>query len=220
MNSRMKRNLFILITVLSLPLCYAEKNISVNPYLQLGTNITFNTASKETSAPTPVSFAGGMGAVIKFTPLITLEPRLDFWAMYYLYDGKDAHPAEIEHRTASVLCFMLDVPVGFNFELGKNTLTAGAGLGFLMRFAFLSNGVKSSDSGATGSAQGDTEKIAAYFWESARFLYPEVFFAWDYKINEKLRAGLTARMYLPLGSLISGNGVDGLILTLATRVIF
>ena len=221
----MKR-LFLIAVLFSMgALCSAQsendsKKISVSPYANLGFNITVNTASKEKSAPTPVNFAGGMGAIIDITDFITLEPRLDFWAMYYLFDGKDALPAEIEQRTASVLCFMLDVPVGFNFRKGNHTFTPGAGLGILMRFAFLSSGVKPDDHGATGSAQGDAEKIASWFWGKGRFLYPEVFFAWDYRISEKLRAGLTARIYLPLGSIIDGKGLDATIINLSTRFVF
>ena len=221
----MKRFFLIAVLFSMGALCSAQsendsKKISVSPYANLGFNITVNTASKEKSAPPPVNFAGGMGAIIDITDFITLEPRLDFWAMYYLFDGKDALPAEIEQRTASVLCFMLDVPVGFNFRKGSHTFTPGAGLGILMRFAFLSSGVKPDDHGATGSAQGDAEKIASWFWGKGRFLYPEVFFAWDYSISEKLRAGLTARIYLPLGSIIDGKGLDATIINLSTRFVF
>lgn len=194
--------------------------LSIRPYFNIGSQITLNLASPEKSAPTPINFFIGGGTVITLTDLITLEPHLDFWMMYYLYDGKDALPAEVEHRTATTLCFMLDVPVGFNFKYGKHTLTPGAGLGLFLRFSFLANGVKPGDSGATGTAQSDTDKIAAWFWQDARFLYPEVFFSWDYEITEHFRAGLTAKIYIPMGSIISGHGMDGMIFNITSRFVF
>lgn len=198
-----------------------EKNpLSIRPYLSLGSSITLNTASQKESAPTPVQFTGGGGAVINFSSLISLEPRLDFWAMYYLYDGKNALPAEMEQRTATVLCFMLDVPVGFNFHVKDNTFTIGAGLGFLMRFAFLSSGIKGSEPGATGSASSDASHIMSWCWSNARFLYPEIFLSWDYKIFETMRVGICTRFYFPIGSVISGRALDGMLFNVAARIVF
>ena len=197
-----------------------EKSFSVHPYINTGTQITVNTASKEKSAPSPVSFLIGGGAVINFTDFISLEPKIDFWSMYYLYDGKNALPAEVEHRTATVLCFMLDIPVGFNFHFAENTFSAGCGLGFLIRLSLLSNGVKQNDYGATGTAQSDTDEISKWFWSNARFLYPEIFIAWDYKITASLRAGIVAKAYFCIGSLADGRGLDGTVINIAARFIF
>lgn len=228
-----KSFLYLLIAIAGCSLCFAQKesgiiqesdetnpNTRICPYFNIGTVTTLNLASKEVSAPSPVNFYMGGGAIIPITELITLEPHLDFWAMYYLYDGTDALPAEVEHRTATTLCFMLDCPVGFNFKSGAHTFTPGAGLGILMRFAILSNGVKDDDSGATGTAQSDVDKIAAWFWQDARFLYPEIFFSWDYKVSENFRAGLTAKVYFPMGSIFSGKGFDGAIFNLTSRFVF
>lgn len=194
--------------------------ITILPYANMGIQLQVNAAPKEDRAPSPVLFNIGGGAIINMTDFITLEPHLDFWTQYYLYDGKDARPAEVEHRTATMLCFMLDIPVGFNFKYGNHTLTPGAGLGLLMRFGFLSNGVKSSDSGATGSAQGDVEKINSWMWDKARFIYPELFFAWTYKISEDFSAGAVLRCYIPIGSIIDGKGLDATIINLSARFIF
>lgn len=197
-----------------------EKGFKISPYFNIGTQITLNLASKQTSAPSPVNFYIGGGAIIPLTEMITLEPHLDFWMMYYLFDGKDALPAEVEHRTATALCFMLDVPVGFNFKSGNHTFTPGAGLGLFMRFAILSNGVKPDDYGITGTAKSDNEKIGEWFWSNMRFLYPEIFFSWDYKVSDFMRAGLTAKVYFPIGQLFSGNGMDGMIFNLTSRFVF
>lgn len=197
-----------------------KKSIKVVPYFTTGLNLTLNLASKDNSAPSPLSYIIGGGAILNITDFISIEPRLDFWTMYYLFDGKDALPAEIEHRTSTVLCFMLDIPVGFNFRKNNHTFTPGAGLGILARFSFLSNGIKDNDKGVTGSAKEDASKIASWFWSNARFLYPEIFFAWDYKIAEKLKVGLIAKIYFPFGSIISGHGLDATIINISTRLVF
>lgn len=196
------------------------KQMTIQPYANLGLHLQINSAPVESSAPSPVRFNFGGGAIFNFTELISVEPHLDFWTQYYLYDGKDALPAEVEHRTATMLCFMLDIPVGFNFKFGNHTLTPGAGLGLLLRFGFLSNNVKADESGATGTTQGDVEKINSWMWDKARFLYPEIFFAWTYKISEDFSAGAVLRCYIPIGSIIDGKGLDATIINLSARFIF
>lgn len=196
------------------------KNITILPYANLGINLQINTAPSEFRAPYPALFLIGGGAIINLTENITLEPHLDFWTQYYFFDGTDARPAEIEHRTATMLCFMLDIPVGYSFKYGNHTLTPGAGLGLLIRFGFLSNGVNSNDSGASGTAGSDVKKINAWMWQKARFVYPEIFFAWTYKISEDFSAGAVLRIYFPVGSIIDGKGLDATIINLSARFIF
>ena len=58
-----------------------EKGFKISPYFNIGTQITLNLASKQTSAPSPVNFYIGGGAIIPLTEMITLEPHLDFWMM-------------------------------------------------------------------------------------------------------------------------------------------
>lgn len=200
-----------------------KKSITANGFFKLGSALTLNLADKTQSAPSPINFTIGGGAKIKITELISLEPMLDFYSMYYLfYDGR-ALPAEVEHRTSSVLCFLLDVPVGFNFYLGNSknaNLSCGLGLAFLLRFSFLANGVKSNDEGFLGSAKSDDDEIKKYFWQKARFIYPEIFAAFDYKISEKLSAGIIAKFYLPVTSLFEGHGFDSSIFSISTRFTF
>lgn len=197
-----------------------KKRGLVHPYVQIGSQLTVNTAPKEISAPSPLRFLIGGGAVFDFSRLISLEPRLDFWTMYYLYDGENALPAEIEQRTATVLCFMLDVPVGFHFYAGKNIFTVGCGIGFLSRVAFLSTGVKKDEEGATGTAEGDVQEIVRWFWSGARFLYPEVFTSWEYQISDSLKAGIFLKAYFCVGSLIDDRGADGMLVSMGARFSF
>lgn len=192
----------------------------VSPFINLGLNITVNTESPLKSAPTPVSFTGGLGAIWPNNSFVSFQPRLSFYAMYYLWDGENALPAEIENRTASVLNFMLDLPAAWTFRFKHSQAELGAGLGFLARFSMLSSGVKASDSGASGTAQEDVDKISSWMWNDMHFLYPEIFAAWEYNVTERLKAGLEIRYYLPLGSLAGGRGLDASILSVATKIIF
>ena len=146
-----------------------------------------------------------------------MEPALSFFTNYYLWDGKKALPAEVENRTATVLSFLIDLPVVYNFNRKNNHyFEAGAGLAVLARYGILSNGVKSSDEGTSGDAQGDVKEINSYFQSFNRMIFPELTAAWNYKVTERLDAGLTGRIYIP----ISGNGLDTMMISVGTRLIF
>ena len=53
-----------------------------------------------------------------------------------------------------------------------------------------------------------------------RFLFPELTGAWNYKISERLQAGLAMRIYFPLGSLINGRGLDAMMIRVSARLLF
>ncbi|MCQ2611011.1 MAG: hypothetical protein MJ169_04625 [Treponema sp.] len=198
----------------------ANKGISIKPYFTIGTDFIANTMDKTKSAPSTFTFTAGAGAIIQFTQLISFEPKLNFYPMYYLWNDSMALPAEIEQRTAAVLNFLLDLPVGFNFKSGKNTFTPGAGIAMNIRFAFLAGNIKPGDYGTSGTAASDVEKINSYFWNNMNFLYPEIFIAWDYAVTDSIRVGAQANVYFPIGSLIESKGINGLIVNLSARVVF
>lgn len=179
--------------------------------------LTVNTASSTKSAPSPIAFSCGFGAKLQQAKKISMEPALSFFTNYYLWDGKKALPAEVENRTATVLSFLIDLPVVYNFNRKNNHyFEAGAGLAVLARYGILSNGVKSSDEGTSGDAQGDVKEINSYFQSFNRMIFPELTAAWNYKVTERLDAGLTGRIYIP----ISGNGLDTMMISVGARLIF
>ena len=49
-----------------------------------------------------------------------------------------------------------------------------------------------------------------------RLIFPELTAAWNYKVTERLDAGLTGRIYIP----ISGNGLDTMMISVGARLIF
>ena len=192
----------------------------VSPFVNLGANITLNTESKLKSAPSPTAFVLAFGGIWPNKAFLSFQPRLSFWTSYYLWDGKNALPAEIENRTAFVLNFMLDLPAAATFRFQKFQVEAGAGLGILARAALLANGVSEGDSGATGSAGGDKKEIQKWFWGNARFLYTEFFGAWEWNFTDRIAAGFELRYYLPIGSLADGRGLTESIFALSAKLIF
>ncbi len=217
-NSTEKKRLFG--STYTAPRSAKEFWSQVSPLFNLGTAITVNTESKLKSAPSPVNFALSVGASWPNNAFVSFQPRLTFWMQYYLWDGENALPAEIENRTAHVLNFMIDIPVAATFRFNSFQIETGTGLGILARAAFLANGVKENDTGASGSAGEDKNRIQDWMWQNGRFLYPEIFAAVEYRITERISAGLEARWYIPLGSLLEGRGLDASILMFGGKVIF
>lgn len=192
----------------------------ISPFVNIGVNITVNTESSLKSAPSPTAFNLSFGGIWPNKAFLSFQPRLSFWWSYYLWDGQNALPAEIENRTAFVLNFMMDFPAVTTFRFEKCQLEAGLGLGLLARAALLANGVSDGDTGASGSAGGDKTEIQKYFWSNLRFLHPELFVAWEGKLTERIAAGFEARWYLPLGSLANGRGMTESIIALSAKLIF
>ena len=194
-------------------------------FITAGPLLLLNTDKSTSSAPSPVSYSLGFGADFRQDKKLNVGVRASFFTGYWLFDGNDARPAEIENRTATALCFLFDGAAGrtFLFSHGKNALTLSGGLGFLARIGILSNDVGGSESGASGSASSDVSEINSWFWSSARFLYPEFCVSFLHAVPELLgtfRFGADFRIYAPFGSLISGNGVDGMIFSLALKASF
>lgn len=192
----------------------------VSPFVNIGANITINTESKLKSAPSPTAFALSFGGIWPNKAFMSFQPRLSFWTSYYLWDGKNALPAEVENRTAFVLNFMVDLPAVATFRTKQWQAEAGMGLGVLARAALLANGVSEGDSGTTGSAGGDKDEIQKWFWSSGRFLYLEFLGGWEWNFTERIAAGFELRYYLPIGSLIDGRGLDASIIALSAKLIF
>lgn len=197
-----------------------QKDYSI--FLTFGPLLMLNTDNTSEGAPSPIVYSFGGGADFYFYDDFFVEPRLSFFTNYYLFDGKNAQPAEIENRTANSLSFMLDFTAGRRFEFGKHTLLASGGVGLLCRFAFLADGVDSADTGTVdGSTAGDdVSSINSWFWSDLNFFYPQLNLCYLYEITEAIKIGCDFRTYLPLSSILSQNGLDGMIFSLAAKVCF
>lgn len=190
----------------------------------LGPVFTLNTDSATKSAPSPVSFSGGLGALFFEDKIFSAELRVSFFMNYYLWDGKKARPAEVENRTATVPSFMIDLTGGHIFHFGNNYLGINAGVGLLLRFAVLSHGVGEDDYGYTGdsssSAKDDVSSINSWFYENSNFFYPEAAITYYRYVSDFMKFGGELRVYFPTGSYSNGDGLDGMIVSLSVKVNF
>lgn len=183
--------------------------------------VLVNTMDSKKSAPSPIIFPITGGIQIPMKKKLIFEPRLSLFLNYYLWDGEKAAPSEIENRTGTVLSLLLDLPFGTSLMSKKNfSLSWNAGPAILARFAFLSNGVKDSDKGESGTAQDDVNEINKWFWSNANFLYLTANINYLYHFNPKFAAGPEIRAYLPIGSLISSNGLNGAIICIGLKAQF
>ena len=190
-------------------------------FFTAGPMLMLNTDSSTHSAPEPIMFAGGIGADFFNSKPVRAQARLSFFTNYYFWDGEKARPAEVENRTATVLSFLLDTCAVYPINRGAATYAFGAGLGFLARYGVLSNGVESSDSGSSDqlTAEKDVSSINSWLWKDLRYLYPEFTFSYTHAIpSTDLTVGADFRFYLPLGSLMKGNGMDASLFSLAFKL--
>ena len=118
---------------------------------------------------------------------------------------------------------MIDLTAGYTLKLGQkknHLISAYAGTGFLIRHAFLSNGVDSDDTNRiTGSTAGDdVSDINDSFFKNMNFFYPEIALSYSYVLSPLWKAGLETRVYLPAGSFSEGRGVDNMIFSFAVKI--
>ncbi len=210
---------FIRITILltavlflSLPLHSQESLLArINPLITAGPLGILNT--QENSAPSPIVFSVGAGAQIQILEQMSVSPHISFFANYYMWELEQVVPAEIEHRSAYVPSLLLDIPATWDIRTSNSIFRLGGGVSFLFRFALLANNVPSS-------VQEDIDNMNEWFWQGGEFFYPHVQLSWDYMLENDMFVGLGAKAYLPVGSLIKGQGVHNGIATIGIRLGF
>lgn len=192
-------------------------------FFTFGPKLMLNTDDHTKSAPSPVMYSLGIGGDFLFPHDVLLEAHASFFTNYYLWDGERAQPAEVENRTATALSAMIDLTGGCSWNTGKsqkNFFSASGGLGIFVRHGILSNGVNPDDENrdTKTKASDDVSSINDSFFNDLNFLYPELAFSYSYILSEIWKIGGEARAYIPLGSLMNGNGVDGMIFSLALKL--
>lgn len=199
-----------------------ENSVSVQEnwdfFFTLGPALYINT--DKNSAPSPVSFSVGAGFDFFKDKAISLQTKLSFFTGYYLWDGQNARPAEIENRTAIVFSGLLDIDATHRWRKGRNTIEAGGGLSFLARAGMLANGVSQDDSGGTESstAGDDVSSINKSFYSGMNFLYPNIAFSWMHTLESGWLAGLETKLYIPLGAIADGRGLDTMIIFAGIKI--
>ena len=188
----MKRFLTILAAVFFLSFAYAQEEPAPQSFdvvLQFEPALYLNTESTLVSAPSPIVYPITLGILWPNEARFSIQPTLSFFLMYHLMYNNRALPAEIENRTTTTLSFMLNIPVMYSIYLKKSRFQFNAGVAMLIRFGFLSLGVKDSDYGWTGSAAGDVSAINAWFWNDMRWLYLSIGTSWLYNLTRSLERG-------------------------------
>lgn len=179
------------------------KNKPLKIFFQFGPTSTINLAPKNISSPSPIKPNLAFTTEINMVKNFSIAPTINFFTNYYLwYDGEDSPKnsgaalfAEIEHRTALVFNFLIDIPLVYNVKIKKSNLGLGLGCGILGRFGILSSGVSENE-------KTDVELINKYFWGKARFVYPMFQISWDYLRDNNWSLGGILKAYLPLGSIL------------------
>ena len=202
-----------------------EKRVSVHSalFVTLAPALMINTDSATNSAPSPSMYSLGVGGYFSFSNGFLLETHASFFTNYYLWDGTDAQPAEVENRTATALSALLDFCSGYTWNFGpekKHALSLMGGAGIFLRYGILSNGVESDDENpkTLSRAGDDVSDINNWFYQNLRFLYPELALSYLWSLSDTWKIGTEFRSYLPIGSLLHGEGIDGMLFSLGLKL--
>lgn len=196
-------------------------NISAfgNTFFSLGPTLDINIEAD--SAPNPISYSLGIGKIFNIKEIFTIQPRITLFTQYYLWNGEKALPAEIENRTGFTICSLIDLPIIITLlENDTKSIEGGFGPSTLLRYAFLANGISSSDYGTSGTAEQDITKINNYFFTDFNYLYGELYLSINHKTKKNIIVGLESRYYLSIHSLIEKNFFNQNIFTLSIRFLF
>lgn len=193
---------------------------NTNLFFTGGLVYTLSTGDKTIS---PINSSLGIGYSFHLLPFLLFQPRLTGWGQYYLWDNaaQYAYPAEVENRTSTTIGVLTDFPFVMTVGTKKNMMELGLGAAVLARYSFLANAVSADDLNSDGSttAEEDVHAINEWCWDSVRWLYPETFISYIHLLSNGWRLGLETRFYLPLGSLISNHGMDGMMLSVSLRLV-
>ena len=189
----------------------SAKELQENFFVTLSPVIMITTDA--VSAPSPVSYSLGLGYTFPLYQDFSLQLHSSFFTQYYLYDSKDekAKAAEIENRTALAFCALPSANVVLAvFQDEKQYIFFGAGLSIFARYGIKANGVREDVS-------DEIKKINSNFWSSANFFYPNITLSYN-RIFSPLILGADCKVYFPLGSLASGDGMENTLISLSIKM--
>lgn len=146
------------------------------------------------SGPSIVTNILGSDSRLTFDEHWSWEPGLDFYWTYHLWSPENnrALPAEIEHRTAFTLGFILAMPFVLRFELPRDfSVAIGLGPGFHLRAGL-------RDSVVPIAEAPDVDKINAWFYANGRWFVPETLLRASYKLTDRLAFSFAALAFWPI----------------------
>lgn len=190
-------------------------NMELTPGFYLNPNTGNETLVGQSASPIyPFSF----GFVWPNYTSFAIAPSLSFFMMNHLFDNGTVYPAEIENRTSQTFNFIVNIPLYVSLFMKRGTIQLAPGFAILPRFAVLANGVGATDSGFTGSAKGDVDEINKWFWQNARFLYFSFTGCYLINLTGTVKGGPVLHAYVPLGTIISGESIQGMIISIGMRI--
>jgi hypothetical protein len=187
----------ILFLVSVLPTC-ALSFVYVTP--RLGVIFIANAVRDSASFPILNTFGSSMTFEFEHDNRLSLDPGIDFyWTLYeWSTSGDRAIPTEPETlESAFVPTLLIDLPISYRFPLSDRfSLKPGIGLAMAIRAAF---------PGSDSISGGDVGKIGAWFYEAARFVYPELQVLADYQLQDRLAFQFGVRTLWPLFNVWTGE---------------
>lgn len=190
-------------------------NLELTPGFYLNPNSGNTTQIGQSASPIyPVTF----GFIWPNYTSFAIAPSLSFFMMNHLYNDGTVYPAEIENRTSQTFNIILNIPFYISLYMKRGAIQLAPGFSILPRFAILANGVSDSDSGFTGSAKGDIDQINKWFWQNARFLYFSFTGCYLINLTGTVKGGPVFHAYVPLGTIFSGESIQGMILSIGMKV--
>ena len=182
----------------------------------------FRTIESVTDTPYfTMAFPFTVGFVFPADTKLNFQPKISFFSEYFLWDGNNAFPAKQEDSTNIAFCFLIDLPANYTYTLKEKHIFEGkTGPSFDIRFSKTMNGLNSSDESAGGTVAEDVREINSLFWKNANFLYWNFSLSYMYAFVRGIKAGPEARFYIPLGSVLSGNGMNGYMISAGLKVRF
>lgn len=180
-----------------------SNGIDVNVFKEIDDDIV--------SSPSKLLYPLSIGLLIPNYTFFAMEPELSFYTMNHMWSNGVALPAEIENRTTTTLSFLLNIPAVITFFFENNRLQLKGGLGMLMRFGLKASGVSEGYS-------EDIENINKWFWNNGRFLYLTTGISWLFDLTGNTKIGPEFNISFPIGSVISGEGIQGLVSTIGLKI--
>jgi len=130
-----------------------------------------------------------------------------------------AYPAEIENRTATCVSLLIDLPLVITMGTKSDTIGLGAGVGFCRDIAFCQTEFLQAMPERAALLQMMFQKSTVGFGAMHDGCIQKCLLHMCIFFPNGWRVGLETRFYLPLGSLISGHGMDGMMVSTALRLV-
>lgn len=189
----------------------------LHPTFSLSPTLVMNSDNTIITTPVSVIVPVTVGVFWENGLFISTEPNISITLRNYMWDdaAEKAYPADLENRTAFTLMLIPEIPAVFSINPTRNShLRISAGIAFVLRFGFLSNGVKETDSGTSGNAKTDLEKINEWFMKEVMHFTASL--AWMFGSPSKdsnLQFGPEIKLRMPFSP-----GTNGMMISAGMKI--